>query len=138
LVLGLVVVLAIGCGGSKFAPVSGKVTLDGQPLPNAEVSFQPIAAEGSIEAGVGSSAKTDENGQFTLKTATGQNGAVVGKHVVRISAKSAQVEERDERLPRGGPRLEDKVPPKYNAASELKFEVPAGGTDKADFPLTTK
>ena len=32
----------------------------------------------------------------------------------------------------------DLIPAKYNTKSDLTFDVPSGGTDKADFPLTTK
>ena len=43
LVLGLPLVLALGCGGVKFAPVSGKVTLDGRRLLNPGSVGQPIS-----------------------------------------------------------------------------------------------
>jgi hypothetical protein len=141
--LGVAVLLAMGCGGSKkFAPVSGTVTLDGKPLVKAEVSFQPIAAPGSIEAGVGSVGITDEQGHYALKTPTGEKGAVPGKHQVRISLYQA-VQERDERaapVRRGGPRKENKentIPEEYNEKTKLEFTVPAGGSDKADFELKT-
>jgi hypothetical protein len=113
------------------------VTLDGKPLAGVDVSFQPIAPEGSIEAGVGSSGRTDKDGHFTLKAATKQNGAVVGKHRVYISSLAPQAASNDERFQRGGPPLMEKVPTKYNANSNLIIEVPAGGTAKADFALTS-
>ena len=79
------VAVAAGCGGEKLAPVSGVVTLDGAPLADASVTFQPVA-QGGIDAGSGSYAKTDAEGRYTLRTVTGdRRGAVVGKHVVRIS-----------------------------------------------------
>lgn len=138
LVLGLALVLALGCGSRKFAPVSGKVTLNGQPLAGATVSFQPIAPEGSVEAAPGSVGKTNEKGEYTLKAATGENGAWVGQHRVIISSLDPKVGEGDERAPRGGWPLADKVPEKYSQDPKqmLTFTVPAGGTDKADFALT--
>jgi hypothetical protein len=138
LVLGLPLVLALGCGGAKLAPVSGKVTLDGQPLAGATVSFQPIAPQGSTEAGPGSSAKTDDKGEYKLTTDKGVDGAVVGKHRVIITCLQQQVGDSDARPPRGGWPLADKVPSRYNADSKETFEVPRGGTDKADFNLTSK
>ena len=135
LLVALLVVVP-GCGGPKFAAVSGRVTLNGKPLANATVSFQPIATEGSSNPGPGSAAKTDANGAYTLETSTGQSGAVVGQHRVIISALESQVGESDARPPRGGWPLADKVPPRYNANTTLSFEVPSGGTDKADFALT--
>jgi hypothetical protein len=134
--LGLLI-LAPGCGGTRYAPVSGKVTLNGEPLANATVSFQPIAPEKSLDAGPGSQGKTDANGMFTLTVRPDLKGAVVGKHRVRITALDPQVGEGDERPPRGGWPLADKVPKQYNSETTLTFDVPAGGTDKANFDLTS-
>ena len=33
---------------------------------------------------------------------------------------------------------EEILPPRYHAATELEFQVPAGGTDAANFELSTK
>jgi hypothetical protein len=133
--LGLAALFALGCGSGKRAPVSGTVTLNGAPLAGATVTFQPIAPKGSIQAGDSSLGKTDESGKFTLRTTKGRNGALVGKHRVSISLLNPQVGDSDARPPRGGWPLADKVPPQYNAKSDLTFDVPPGGTDKADFPL---
>ena len=133
-----VVLLALGCGSNKFAPVSGTVTLNGQPLANASVSFQPVAPGGTVEAGVGSSGKTGPNGEFTLVSSTGQTGAVVGQHRVRISALEKQAGETDARPPRGGWPMKDKVPAKYNNKSELTVDVPSGGTPNANFELRSR
>jgi hypothetical protein len=133
----LVLTLTVGCGsGTKYAPVSGRVTLNGQPLANATVSFQPIATEGNLEASaLGSTGKTNANGEYTLTCADGHTGAWVGKHRVMISAVTEQVGETDARPPRGGWPQKDKVPAKYNSDSKEEYTVPAGGTDKADFAL---
>jgi hypothetical protein len=132
--LGCLVVLGLGCGGGrKFVPVSGRVTLNGQPLANATVSFQPVAPEGALEAGPGSTGKTNEKGEFSLQVLTGQAGAVVGKHRVQISALDAQVES-DKRPPRGGWPLANRLA-KAKGIPEA-FEVPPGGTDAANFALT--
>ena len=134
-VLGLALLSAVGCGGSsyRFAPVSGKITLDGKPLAGASVNFQPIAV--GSETGPGSAGKTNEKGEYTLTSSKGKNGAQVGKHQVSISLLNAQVGDRDERPPRGGWPLADKLPAKYNVNSELSFVVPPGGSDQANFDL---
>jgi hypothetical protein len=138
LVLGSAFILLAGCGsGPKYAPVSGRVTLNGKPLANATVSFQPIAHEGSIEAAPGSSGKTNANGEYTLSVSPSQSGAWVGKHRVMVSSLAEQVGESDARPPRGGWPIVDKVPTRYNKDSKETFEVPSGGTDKADFTLTS-
>src|SRR5690349_16003320 len=78
--------LAVGCNSkAKFVPVSGKVTLDGKPLANATVSFQPEPKGDNVIAGVGSTGKTNENGEFVLMAATGEIGAIIGKHRVVIT-----------------------------------------------------
>jgi hypothetical protein len=135
--LALLAMPALGCAPPDFAPVSGKVTLNGKPLAGATVSFQPIAEPGSIEAGEGSTGKTNEKGEFTLRSSTGKSGARVAKHRVSISVLDPKIGEGDERPPRGGWPLADRVPKRYNADSELTFEVPARGTSKAEFPLTS-
>ena len=133
----LFVVFATGCGSKGIVPVSGKVTLDGAPLANATIVFSPIAAPGSIDAGLSSTGKTNDKGEYTLKASDGSNGAAVGKHRVSVTVLVVKSGDGDER-PRGGPPLVNKVPRKYSDPTELTFEVLSGGTDKADFPLTTK
>lgn len=130
--------LVVGCGsGAKYAPVSGRVTLNGQPLANATVSFQPIA-EGKMDAPApGAIGHTNANGEYTLVSADGRSGAWVGKHRVSISAVTEQVGEGDARPPRGGWPQADKVPARYNKDTQEEFTVPAAGTDKADFALTS-
>jgi hypothetical protein len=132
-----VLVSAVGCSnGPKFAPVSGKVTLNGKPLGNAVIAFSPIAKEGQIDAGDGSAGKTNENGEYTLTTSRGVAGAQVGTHRVRISV-LAEDSSSDKRRTRGGPALKDKIPDRYNGQTKLTFEVTAAGSNKADFELTS-
>ena len=138
--IGVVLMAAWGCGGTqKIANVSGKVTLDGKPLANATVTFQPFPPEGSIEAGEASIGKTNEKGEFTLTTLSGSKGAKVGKHHVLISSQFSKAPEDYSRPRRGGPEQDDKVPSRYGMGQkdEIIFEVPSRGTDKADFPLTS-
>ena len=61
----------------KIAPVSGVVTLDGQPLPEAEILFQP-------SSGRASTGMTDENGEYTLLFNRNTYGAKVDDHDVSI------------------------------------------------------
>jgi hypothetical protein len=132
--LGLVIVFALGCGGGRsFSPVSGKVTLNGVPLDGATVNFQPIAPEGAIDAGPGSSGKTNANGEFTLTTITGLSGATVGTHRVMISLLQTAPGTGDERHV----RLMNLVPPQYGADGDLTREVVAGTNNVFDFPLTS-
>lgn len=86
LVVASLLVLVSGCGGAPAGPtlyaVKGKLTVEGEPLPNATVTFQP--ASGPVATGM-----TNANGEFTLKTGT-QEGAVAGTHQVAIVATSGE------------------------------------------------
>src|SRR5205807_1247913 len=79
--------VAVGCGGTKYVPVSGVVMVDGKPYKNAIVSFQPVSSQENPNPGRGSTALTDDNGHFTLMTDDGKPGAVPGKHKIRIQTK---------------------------------------------------
>src|SRR6516162_11327434 len=97
--VGLVLLSALGCSSQRFAPVSGRVTLNGAPLANALVSFNPIPKEGSAEAGPGSVGTTNDHGEYTLRVGPDQPGALVGKHRVAITGMNLRVGESDTRQP---------------------------------------
>ena len=133
----------VGCsGGPEYASVSGVVMLDGKPYPKAVVSFQPVATEGNPNPGRGSSAYTDENGRFVLMCDNEIDGAVVGKHLVRIMTRGSDVVGQS---PEGGSpdetplkREVDPIPPEWNALSTKEFDVPSGGTDQANFDIVSR
>jgi hypothetical protein len=124
--------VAAGCGGPKFVPVSGRVTLGNRPIARAKVLFQPLSGE--LNPGPGSQGETDSDGRFTLQSMTGdRKGALVGKHKVSITAY-----EGDGDIPSSGsdmPFRKRIIPDEYNVKSKLIFEVPAGGTSEANFDL---
>jgi hypothetical protein len=123
----------VGCGSSgKVAPVSGVITLDGKPLANGHIAFQPESQSGT--KAVGSFAFTDANGAYKLRTAdTEQPGAVIGKHRVEINL----VAPSDDRPPASRPPAKT-LPSKYNRDTELQFEVTSSGTDAANFDLKSR
>ena len=123
--------LVAGCGrgGHSVAPVSGRVTLSGKPMAKVNVTFQPLAASGSSgDAGWGSYGVTDGDGCFQLKTVDGKPGAVVGKHAVYLTVPNPNPPKGDEYVP---PPPNPFPPQAWNGS--LTFEVPAGGTDQANF-----
>ncbi len=123
-----------GCGGDDVptAPVSGRVTMDGKPLANVSVTFQPAVE--SKNTGGGSFGKTDADGRYTLEfVASGDSGAVVGQHRVSISTPPPPEAQTDDAF-----LFTDPIPARYNSASTLTVEVFADGTEKADFALTSK
>jgi hypothetical protein len=141
--IGLAVVLplcAAGCSENReTAAVSGQVTLDGKPLANARVHFQPALPPGQEPAAelVDSYGVTGPDGRFELRLGdTGEPGAIVGSHTVRISDAEAESEESDadagfemQKRPR--------IPSHYSDGS-LSLDVPPGGTDQADFKLSSR
>jgi hypothetical protein len=130
--LALVVPLLSGCGSATYqtAPVSGRVTLDGQPLAHAAVVFQPVAGKDN-NPGPGSGGTTDADGRYTLSVVgTGSRGAVIGKHKVHITLAPTEEDPADDR-----PKRHKELPAIYNRKTKLECEVPAGGIDKADFDL---
>lgn len=142
----LMMLACTGCSNNPYVPVSGRVTMDGQPLAKVQVIFQPNAStNGGDTGGVGSFAMTDEDGRFTLEAMTPkpQSGAIVGKHTVRIavpppSGGGGGDSDSDAGTVGGKSKWKQTVPDRYNEKSELKFDVPAGGTDQANFELKSK
>jgi hypothetical protein len=77
---------ATGCKPTPppVVPAEGTVYLDGQPLPFAQVDFIPELKDFGAE--MNSTAVTDENGKFVLKSNyQQQSGAAVGTHKVLVS-----------------------------------------------------
>ena len=102
----------VGCGSSDYGSVTGTVRAEGKPLANAMVTFTPEPA------GRPSSGLTNENGVYSLIYTQDQNGALIGQHTVRVSTAVAQGDY--------GKMSKEKLPAKYNIASEIKKEVKAG------------
>jgi hypothetical protein len=115
-----------GCGGVKYYSVTGKVTLDGEPLAEATIAFVPVSAEGGIRT----MAFTDEQGYYSLYQTFKQSGAPAAKYRVAISTFFDGTPEAEPPIP---PRPE-RVPMKYNRETELIREVKPG-ENVIDFEL---
>ena len=135
--LAAMLVMVAGCGEKgNYVPVSGVITLDGQPIEGAQVSFQPQAKGDNINPGPGSVGTCDATGRYELKTIREDPGAVPGMHTVRIYGPKAVRSGGDlDAATNTGPEI---FPEKYNFRTELTIDIPAEGTDKADFPCTKK
>ncbi len=109
-----------GCGGSNqdVAPVHGRITLDGQPLPHAGVEFR---APGKPPSG----GFTDQDGHYELIFKRGVKGAPIGTNRVTI-LEDTQMTHRPQR-----------VPARYNQNSELDCEVKSGDNE-FNFDVTTE
>lgn len=118
-----------GCssGDVPVVPVQGTVTLDGKPLAGAEVVFSP-------EVGRPSLGVTDSQGRYELRYLVDRNGALPGKHTVKIST-LGDGESDDSDKPA---RKRELVPKKYNRQSTLTVDVDASRQEAYDFELLTK
>jgi hypothetical protein len=77
-----------------IAPVQGTVKINGVVAGGIDVQFYPDHKKDT--RGPRSSGVTDENGAFTLKTDTGEEGAVVGFHRVVLDDTRRRVAQQGE------------------------------------------
>jgi len=124
--LAAAIVTAAGCTQSiKSVPVSGRVTLKGQPLADVAVNFSPVTGGDNAYAAYG---KTDKEGRYKLRLVeNGQPGATAGKNRVTLNESTGAAESDG-----GSPAVVLKLPPKARDGT-MAIEVPATGTDAADF-----
>lgn len=127
--LGLLILLTClttGCGGGasdtpELGEVSGTVTLDGNPLSGAEVTFEPGAGAPSV-------GKTDDAGKYELIYNQDAHGAVPGSHTVRISKFGEPGSPND---------TENQIPAQFNVNSKLTAVVKVGD-NTVNFDLDSK
>jgi hypothetical protein len=116
--------------------VTGQVTMDGEPLANALVSFTPV------EGGAAAVGTTDASGNYSL-VSLGKKGAVIGQHTVSVTtvkeveaASTAEMgSDSDAYMAQAtgqdtsaydNATVEEPIPAKYNTATELTEEVTSG------------
>jgi hypothetical protein len=138
LTFSLLLLPALGCGkGSHYqtAPVSGRVTLNKQPLAHAEVIFSPVTKEGE-KATAYSIGETDDAGNYQLQTIIDNRtvpGGLVGDNQVEINVNERNMEEKMVLDERGRPRR--LLPAKYTSDTKLRCSVPSTGRTDANFDL---
>ena len=122
----------VGCSKADLkgrVPISGKVTLNGTPLKDGEILFDPI---GSQQMRSQSGGKIHD-GKYSLPA---EFGLVPGEYAVRISSMEEVPGTRVE-----SPNLElnveyrNLVPPKFGSASEQKVTVTNTGKQTFDFAM---
>jgi hypothetical protein len=108
-----VLAVSVGCSSRELpelAPVTGKVTLDGDPLPQLLVSFYPQSG-GRPGTGV-----TDLEGNYELTYTDGEKGTKLGPSRVEVTTVWPDGEPT--------PGVKDAVPPAYQGMnSTLSFDV---------------
>lgn len=127
--------LALGCsqGDYSIALVTGTVTVEGKPVANVMVQFQPIGENGR-SPGPGSVGITDAEGHYHLKLIDlkrDRDGAVAGRHRVRFGTAGAKTDGEP-----AGPMRSVLPPGQEN--KEVEFDVPPTGTTEANFAFPMK
>ena len=124
-------------GLGKRYPVSGKVTYNGNPLENGEITF----VSEDLKSNLGASGKIT-NGSYTLSTGGNDDGAQVGKYKVTITAKEDYLEkakadfQKETKKQTESPR----IPPQHVAKAEAaaKSLIPTGYGDPRSTTLTAE
>lgn len=111
--LALILVAAIGCG--RPAEVTGRVTLDGEPVPAGVVTFTPV---GGGPSGYGA---ITPDGRYSVQTGS-KNGVPPGDYRVTVAANALP----SEGVPTGPGQLSDGIAP---------LITPARYADPAETPL---
>lgn len=109
----------VGCNGDRqpeyaslgLVDVSGKVTMDGAPLPNAKVAFE------NPEDKTYSVGKTDDSGAYRLMFNSEKSGCTPGKKIVRITPYMGSESDPD------AEPSDAKIPARYGKKSELTADV---------------
>lgn len=124
---GLVALTVVGCGGDKptVYPVEGRVTLDGAPVDRGLIRFAPSGKA----APVGGEIKA---GRYELMAPPG---------ICRVEITWAKVVGQRKAYDTPDSPLvavtEEAVPARYNARSELTYDVQAGKNER-NFELTSR
>jgi len=123
--LGLILTAATGCGGSAgpdIASVEGTVRLDGRPLANATVTFQP-------ENGRPSFGVTNAEGHYKMTYTQEKSGVMLGSN--RIFIRTRMEDES------GKVVQQEYLPAKYHDRSDLTAMV-ENKANQIDFDLSSK
>ncbi|WP_232100785.1 hypothetical protein [Gimesia fumaroli] len=121
----------MGCGGGEEGPkqftVTGTVTLDGQPIPEASILFKdPSGKNKSYFAGV-------KDGAYSTKIEAGKRKVLItanrpSKDKMVMNAEGTGKE----------PAMEQYLPAEYNEKSTLEIDVVAGNENQFSFELKSK
>lgn len=124
-----------GCdSGPNTHPVSGQVTIDGQPAPEqTRVNFHPVSEDVQLASGI-----VDANGNYTLYSGSeGTAGAMAGTYKIYLSPDPSS-EDYMSGTPSGapgGPSL-GPIPKEYSSAATTPLEVEVtAGENKIDIEI---
>lgn len=128
----------VGCGGGEKSvgrkSISGTVSLDGIPLNHGAIDFRP---DGTGQHLVGGGAVI-KDGKFSIPT---DRGLVPGKYKVSISAPESESPNLQGKSPEEQMKavatttIKERLPAKYNSATELSEEVKSSGANEFHFKV---
>lgn len=135
LFLFFVLLCAVGCD-TKIVSVSGTVTLDGKPIQNCRVLFQPKTTNTTETLADPASGLTDQNGKYRLLSLgrKRRSGIAPGDYIVKFGWQNPD-QTIDETA--------QYQPPPYKLPEEIQikglpFTVTDDGTTNADFQFVSK
>ncbi len=128
----LLLALAAGCSDQYAGrvAVSGKITLQGQPLKAGTISFVPLEKQDT------QSGAPVENGDYSVPR---PKGLKPGKYLIQITSGDGKtpVNEDDAAGPGGSTNIVsvDLIPEDWNVKSTRQVDVKADGANKFDFDI---
>ncbi|MCA9132707.1 MAG: carboxypeptidase regulatory-like domain-containing protein [Planctomycetales bacterium] len=120
-----------GCGsddGMNRKAISGKITVDGKPIPNGSINFEPL-----FQGGLGSGAVISD-GTYSIAK---KDGLPPGKYRVKATGDDGENFAVSEGMMPGDeimPPKKQLVPPKWSEEIEIKEEGPF----EFDFDITPR
>jgi hypothetical protein len=130
--------MCIGCSGSNAGrlPVRGEVAVDGTPVRQGNVTFEPIGGQGL------STGAMIADGKYAVAA---KDGLPPGEYLVRINAFADKGPAAYEGAPVHGadmdgllpPPPKNLFPPEYNEKSSQKVKVTKEGPNAFDFKIQT-
>jgi hypothetical protein len=124
LVAALAALLIAGCSGeARLYPVSGSVSLDGQPVADGDIMFV------SLDGVRGPDPGKIKDGNYALKTTEGKK---------RVEISASKIRPGGARGGGGEPVPEEFIPARYNMESKLGADVQPNNKNRFDFSLEGK
>ena len=124
------IVAVTGCGGVQRESLEGVVTLDGQPLQNGYITFQPQSDTRGPTAG----AQID-SGKFAIPASKGTFAGHFRVEIISTRLSGRTIADRDGTLV---PAKEQFLPKKYNVQSNLEVQVNPNELNQFTFELTLR
>jgi hypothetical protein len=130
----VVVTGAPGCGsasdGIERRAVFGSVTLDGKPLPDGSITFNPTGTGPSAGGSIA-------DGRYSISRSEGPSPGPHQVYVYSLEKTGRKIPDADGPPGSTVDEMKSRVPERYNIRSELKAEVQKEGENRFNFELST-